>query len=555
MSKGIRFDALLVRYLADELDRRLRGRRVSALWFQGRAARVWLILADEALLWELAPARGFVRLLPAPDAPTLARLPHGTVLRRVHAPADERVLRCELGGPHAARTLVLELLTNQWNALLLGEDGRIRQVLRARNAGARVLRRGVRYAEPPPAGRIGVQQPIERAAWLGLLGAVAPAERARVVIERLAWLSPQNVRAVLGEAAQVEDAGALEAAYERYRALASLPEPRPRVLEPEHDPRPYPVPLPGIPDRPVPTLLAAMDAVAGVGAEPAPSLPPELLERLRWRIRHAEARLRRLADQAARAQPEAESLRRRADLLLSQLHRVARGAARAELSDFEGGTVTVELDPTRTPAQNAQQWYDAARKRERAAARLPVLRSAAGADKDRLVALLGRAERGDVTAAELDAVLGPAAAPRHAPEARLPYRRYRTSSGLEVRVGKSSRANDELTFRHAAPTDIWLHARDVAGAHVVLRWPRATAGPPARDLTEAAVLAALHSRARSAGVVPVDWTRRKYVRKPRKAAPGAVIPERVQTMFVEPDGELERRLRFDPEDQAQAESD
>ncbi len=57
------------------------------------------------------------------------------------------------------------------------------------------------------------------------------------------------------------------------------------------------------------------------------------------------------------------------------------------------------------------------------------------------------------------------------------------------------------------------------------------------------MLAALHSRARTSGTVAVDWTRRKYVRKPRKAAPGLVAPDRVKTIFVELDADVERRLR------------
>jgi predicted ribosome quality control (RQC) complex YloA/Tae2 family protein len=88
-----------------------------------------------------------------------------------------------------------------------------------------------------------------------------------------------------------------------------------------------------------------------------------------------------------------------------------------------------------------------------------------------------------------------------------------------------------------------MHARDVGGAHVVLRWEHREANPPAADLREAAILAALHSKARTSGVVPVDWTRRKYVRKPRKAPPGRVLVERVKTIFVEPDEKLNEKLR------------
>lgn len=110
--------------------------------------------------------------------------------------------------------------------------------------------------------------------------------------------------------------------------------------------------------------------------------------------------------------------------------------------------------------------------------------------------------------------------------------------------GRGAGRNDDLTFRHSAPNDVWLHARHTAGAHVILRWGRDETPPP-QDLHEAAVLAALHSKARTSGSVPVDWTFRKHVRKPRKAPPGSVIPDRVKTVFVEPDERVEKRLRQD----------
>jgi predicted ribosome quality control (RQC) complex YloA/Tae2 family protein len=115
-----------------------------------------------------------------------------------------------------------------------------------------------------------------------------------------------------------------------------------------------------------------------------------------------------------------------------------------------------------------------------------------------------------------------------------------------VRVGRSARDNDRLTFGHSSPNDVWLHARSVPGSHVILRWNDADGAPPARDLAEAATLAALFSRARSSALVPVDWTRRKHVRKPRGAPPGSVVPTRAKTLFVEPDEAEEERMRREP---------
>jgi predicted ribosome quality control (RQC) complex YloA/Tae2 family protein len=246
------------------------------------------------------------------------------------------------------------------------------------------------------------------------------------------------------------------------------------------------------------------------------------------------------------AVPDPGRTRALGDLLLARYAQVSRGASRVTLEDFEGAETVIEIDPALAPHENAERYYDEAGRAERALERLPRLLESEAAETRRLEALLARARVGEATEDELMVELPSAGteAGRVAPQAALPYRRYRSSGGLEIRVGKGAKMNDELTFRHSEPMDVWLHARDVAGAHVLLRWSREE-NPPARDLEEAAVLAALSSRARTSGLVPVDWTRRKHVRKPRGAAPGSVMPERVRTVFVAPDAELEERLKKD----------
>ncbi len=153
---------------------------------------------------------------------------------------------------------------------------------------------------------------------------------------------------------------------------------------------------------------------------------------------------------------------------------------------------------------------------------------------------------GDEDTREADAAVAAGRKPprRAADAPSKPYRSYRSSGGIAIWVGRGAASNEAVTFRESSPDDVWLHARDSAGAHVVLRWQKDEA-PPARDLEEAAMLAAWHSRSRGSTVVPVDWTRRKHVRKPRGGAPGLVLVERAETIFVRPSAEAERRLRAD----------
>ena len=264
------------------------------------------------------------------------------------------------------------------------------------------------------------------------------------------------------------------------------------------------------------------------------------------RIRRVDERIAKLEREARNAAAESATMRHHADLLFAQLHKIPRGAASIELDDFEGGVVHVTLDPALSAKDNATRLHERARRRELATERVPALLVRARAERDRLQALQQRVAAGSADAAEIQELAREVTKLRpNGEKLALPYRTYRTTGGLEVRAGRNSRANDELTFHHASPDDIWLHARDVPGSHVVLRWTDRNANPPARDLGEAACIAAVNSRARTSGIVPVDWTRRKYVRKRRKAPPGQVVVERSKTIFAVPDAAVERKLLAD----------
>jgi predicted ribosome quality control (RQC) complex YloA/Tae2 family protein len=248
--------------------------------------------------------------------------------------------------------------------------------------------------------------------------------------------------------------------------------------------------------------------------------------------------------------PDPEDLRNQGNLILARIGEIPRGAKKAQVTDFEGGQATIELDPSLTPQDNAAACYDRAGRAERAHGQLPHIVGAAEGEAASLRELLERTRAGEATVEEIREALPQLAVAAPAGEGKaqapsLPYLTFRSSGGLEIRVGRGARRNDDLTFHHSSPDDVWLHARHASGAHVVLRWSRKEK-PPARDLEEAAILAALHSRARGSGMVPVDWTRRKHVRKPRKSPVGTVILDRVKTLFVEPDPELPEKLREGP---------
>jgi predicted ribosome quality control (RQC) complex YloA/Tae2 family protein len=118
-------------------------------------------------------------------------------------------------------------------------------------------------------------------------------------------------------------------------------------------------------------------------------------------------------------------------------------------------------------------------------------------------------------------------------------RRYRSSDGYEILVGRAARDNDHLTFRVARPYDLWLHAADYPGSHVIVRNPT-RADIPHRTIIEAAQLAAAFSQAKRDSKVDVHYTQRKFLSKPKGAAPGLVRMSSFRTITVEPRESVER---------------
>jgi hypothetical protein len=276
-------------------------------------------------------------------------------------------------------------------------------------------------------------------------------------------------------------------APERYRALCALPATPPPCVGPLFS---------TVPDE-------------AEASEPAP---------LDDRRARAIARMERELTLAAAA----PRLREAAQLLVALGDAAAPRAVRVAGVEIESGA-----KPGERASQAAERLHADARSMERALEALP----------SRIAAL-------KAAPAPAPAATGKKLAPprRGAARAPRPFREYRSSGGLDIWVGRGAVSNDTLTFHESAPEDVWLHARDAAGAHVVLRWTRPEP-PPARDLAEAAALAAWHSKSRGNTVAPVDWTRRKHVRKPRGGPAGLVLVERTKTVNARPSAELERRLR------------
>jgi predicted ribosome quality control (RQC) complex YloA/Tae2 family protein len=215
--------------------------------------------------------------------------------------------------------------------------------------------------------------------------------------------------------------------------------------------------------------------------------------------------------------------RKHADLLLAHLAEVPKGAASVNLpDDFADGTpLAIALDPSLSARDNAARLYKEHKRLSRALAGIEQRLTGAQAKQAKL-------ERGDF----VPEVKAPRAATTKKARAERPppYREFRSSTGVAILVGRGADRNDELTFKVARGNDLWLHTRDVAGAHVVV--PLSGKPVDGETLLDAATLAAHHSNARGEAQVDVVYVARKLVRKPPKSAPGTVTHSGGKTIRV-----------------------
>lgn len=266
------------------------------------------------------------------------------------------------------------------------------------------------------------------------------------------------------------------------------------------------------------------------------------LEKARQKVALFEARLRQADD--------ADTYRQRADLLMAYLHEWEPGARSLSLPDFETGEpVAIPLDADKTAVQNAQALYKRHQKLKRARGAVEPLLAAARREVDYLDEVATAVERLDAfrDRADLQALqeireeLIQQGYLRASQERRsgadseaAPPLQFRSPGGFDVLVGRNNRQNDTLSFRTAVDYDLWFHAQEIPGSHVLLRLDPG-ASPDPDDLQFAADLAAYHSRARESDRVPVVYTNPKYVLKPKGALPGTAIYSHEQVLWGSPD--------------------
>lgn len=247
-----------------------------------------------------------------------------------------------------------------------------------------------------------------------------------------------------------------------------------------------------------------------------------------------------------------ETYRLKGEMLTASLHLAVRGAGAVEVPNYydeDGGTLTVELDPSLSAADNAQRYYKRYNKAKSALENLKVQMEATRAEIVYLESQLTNIEL-SATEAELDEIRAELVREGFLRDAAAKSRKkvapgqplHFTVGGHDIYVGRNNTQNDALTMKFARNDDIWLHTKDIPGSHVIVR---AIGGSVSEEaLAAGALLAAWYSKARASSGVSVDYTQRRNVKKPNGARPGFVIYLSNKTIAVTPE---EDRVRAIPQ--------
>lgn len=259
------------------------------------------------------------------------------------------------------------------------------------------------------------------------------------------------------------------------------------------------------------------------------------------------ARERALADvdEALDTARRARDLQMQAELILAYQHQIEPGQATLETIDYEGQPISIKLNPEKTALENANRLFDKTRRAKNRADEVRGQRERLAEDANRIREMLEKIETADSAQqlvemkAEADARKwlhkqhSPTATAEEKPFEGHSIREVLSPSGYKVLYGLNATSNDYLTSRVARPNDWWLHVRGAVSAHVVLISNGQPDRVPHQDIVFAADIAKRNSVQKHSSYVPVDYTLKKHVRKPRKSAPGLAVYEREKTVYID----------------------
>jgi predicted ribosome quality control (RQC) complex YloA/Tae2 family protein len=486
----------------------------------------------------------------------LRKYMRGARLKVVEQPPYERLLHLHFDTPFGQTRLVVELLGTRSNLLLLAADQTILGVARLSKPAEQTRRRTLipnhLYRPPSPQNKLIPTELTEFALRQELNEASPELNLTRLLTGVVSGVSPLLAREIVYRAtgSAATKVGQLAALTPLLDAFAELfdhlwNDHWQSTLAFDEEGTAFafaPYPLHHLTDtQTTETFSTAVEtyfAEVASGYAAAKGPLAKAIEEARQKLARRHERL--TEDAASQANPAA--FKEQGETILACAHQIQPGQAELVIDWLpDESPTTIKLDPSLSASENAQQYFNRYRKAQRAAEEIPAQMEKVSLEESYLEQLeqdLAMAENRpeiDVIAealAEAGYYRSRQARKKRQKHASSRYLRLSAPDGARVWVGKNALQNAHLTFNRATPDDLWLHARDVPGAHVII--PTAEGLPSEADVFWAAGIAAYYSRARHDTSVEVDVTLKKQVRAIKGAAPGLVTYRNESTLRVAP---------------------
>ena len=560
-------DAWTVSAVADELLDVIAGGRIQdvldvdahtiGLEIYAGHARHYLLLngSNQSPRIHLVPDK-LRRGLPQPTTLGLLLRRHveGGRVAHVYQPPWERILVLEIEGTEGPVSVIGELMERRSNLLLVSE-GRILDCMRRVGPDENRVRVSLPnhpYVPPPPqSGKISPADADGAAiAELLVVAAEAGKKAHQALTAGILGTSPLLAREVVFRATGASETPARNARPEELaRELGQLTGPllqrewSPGVCQQEGRVTAFSVyPIRSIPDwEAVESISGALstwyDAPVGIEAYDAAKAPLRAALAEAWA--RNEAKLQSL-QRSLKDTAELERLRQSGELILAYQYAIQPKQTELRAAyEIDAPDLVIALDPTLTPLENAQRFFDKYNRAKRALEDVPALVQAAEAERDTIAQLdtdldlsASWPDIDDVQQAAVQRGFWRGGSPARAGGGKSGPLRVVTGDGFVLWVGRKSRQNELVTFGKAGPTDWWLHARGIPGAHVLIRSDGRAI--PEGVLELAAGLAAYYSAGQNESTVPVDMTLRKHVRRMPGAGPGMVTYRNETTRLAAP---------------------
>jgi predicted ribosome quality control (RQC) complex YloA/Tae2 family protein len=253
----------------------------------------------------------------------------------------------------------------------------------------------------------------------------------------------------------------------------------------------------------------------------------------------------------------AEKYKKMGELITANIYQIERGDQKVLVKDYYSDDQTeieIKLDPSKSASENAQKYFKKYNKLKKSVKHLKREIAKLRHEEKYLKQVSMNIEQAE-TLDDLDEIKEELKEEnyikkqkqnkRNKSNKKLPPRKFISSAGYQILVGRNNRQNDRLTKKIANDGDIWLHTKVIAGSHVIIKRDTEKEVPD-QTLIEAAAIAAYFSKARESTNVPIDYTPVEHVNKPKGAKPGLVYYDKYQTIYIDPaDKKLLKKLAAD----------